>query len=85
MESDLDAYGLQDPFEHLGDYCIQSKSQEMGKVAIESLMSDQSLRAKQTIEQDQPRYLEEVHKFNSSSEQRICVQRFPDNFVFSMV
>lgn len=37
------------------------------------------------IEQNQPKYLEEVNRFNSTMTQNICVQKYPNNFVFSMV
>ena len=68
------------------DYGSKSISgQQMGKVAIESLMSKESVDLKHTIEQEQPRFLEQVHRFNASAHQSICVQRFPDNYVFSMV
>jgi hypothetical protein len=81
-ESAFDAYLLADA---LDAYSMPSGTQEMGKVPISQLMSRQEVSLKESIEQQQPKFLEEVHRFNSKMEQNVRIERFPGEFKFAMV
>jgi hypothetical protein len=55
-------------------------------IPVEAEISSRDVQAQiNAIEQNQPKYLEEVQKFNSTTIQRICAEKYTNNFVFSMV
>jgi hypothetical protein len=63
-------------FEHpFDDYLVEPE------VSITSNVQAQI----KAIEQNQPKYLEEVSRFNSTMTQNICIRKYPNDFVFSMV
>ena len=81
-ESAFDAYLLDDA---LDAYSTPIGSQQMGKVEMKNLMSEKAISMKESIEQEQPRFLEQVHQFNRNMEQNVRIDRYPGDFKFAMV
>jgi len=48
-------------------------------------MSEKAISMKESIEQEQPRFLEQVHQFNRNMEQTVRIESYPGDFKFAMV